>query len=47
VTTAQAERLLAERGLVRAGDLLVVSAGMPAGGQTNVLKLEMVGNVTP
>jgi hypothetical protein len=42
-----AARLLAEQGLAAAGNLLVVSAGMPAGGQTNVLKLEKVGSVTP
>jgi pyruvate kinase len=47
VTTSRAKRLLAERGLARAGDLLVVLAGMPAGGHTNVLKVEELGAATP
>jgi pyruvate kinase len=47
VTTALAKRLLVERGLARAGDLLVVLAGMPAGGHTNVLKLEAIGAAIP
>ena len=47
VTTTLAKRLLAEQGLARAGDLLVVLAGMPAGGHTNVLKLEEIGTAIP
>jgi pyruvate kinase len=46
-TTSRAKRLLAERGLARDGDLLVVLAGMPAGGHTNVLKVEELGAATP
>jgi pyruvate kinase len=47
VTTAAARRLLSERGLVRTGDLLVVLAGMPAGGDTNVLKVVRIGAAIP
>jgi pyruvate kinase len=47
VTTAAARRLLSEQGLVRPGDLLVVLAGMPAGGGTNVLKVEEIGTAIP
>jgi pyruvate kinase len=46
VTTSRAKQLLIESGLARAGDLLVVLAGMPAGGQTNVLKVEELGAAT-
>jgi pyruvate kinase len=45
-TTSRARRLLAEQGLARDGDLLVVLAGMPAGGHTNVLKVEELGAAT-
>jgi pyruvate kinase len=46
-TTSRAKRLLAEQGLARAGDLLVVLAGIPAGGHTNMLKVEELGAATP
>jgi pyruvate kinase len=42
-TTARAGKLLAEEGLARPGDLLVVLAGLPAGGHTNLLKVERLG----
>ncbi len=47
VTTARAGKLLSDEGLARSGDLLVVLAGMPAGGHTNVLKVEQLGAATP
>lgn len=45
-TTAAGDRILIERGYARKGDLVVVSAGIPAAksGGTNVMKLHSVGS---
>ena len=42
---AQAERLLLEKGLVKRGDLIVLTVGEPMGqaGGTNTLKIVRVG----
>jgi pyruvate kinase len=44
-TTAAGDRILMERGYVEKGDLVVISAGIPAAksGGTNVMKLHTVG----
>jgi pyruvate kinase len=44
-TTAASDRLVTERGYVKKGDLVVISAGIPAAksGGTNVMKLHTVG----
>jgi pyruvate kinase len=48
-TTAEVERLVVQRGLARPGDLMVISAGIPAGlaGGTNVMKVQLIGKPKP
>ncbi len=48
-TIREAERVLLERGRVREGDLVIVSAGIPSStpGGTNVMKLHRIGGEHP
>jgi pyruvate kinase len=45
-TTAEVQELVVERGYARPGELMVVSAGIPAGsaGGTNVMKVQVIEN---